>query len=62
MSSVKWFYSCVEYFVDVWYSISFAYRLYLLLGILFIIYLLGSRYMANQIVDTIEPCGTLCLS
>ena len=39
-----------------------AYKLYFILGSLFIIYLLGSRYMANKIGDKIEPCGTPCLS
>ena len=41
---------------------SSAYKLYFILGNLLIIYLMGSRYMANNIGDTIEPCGTPCLS
>ena len=39
-----------------------AYKLYLILRNLFIIYLMGSRYMANKIGDKIKPCGITCLS
>ena len=38
---------------------STAYKLYFILGSLFIIYLMASRYMANKIGDTIEPYGML---
>ena len=41
---------------------SSAYKLYFILGNLFIIYLMGSRYMANKIGDKIELFGTPCLS
>ena len=40
---------------------SSAYKLYFILGNLFIIYLMGllpSRYMANKMRDKFEPCGT----
>ena len=40
---------------------SSAYKLNFILGNLFIIYLMGSRYMSNKIGDKIEPCGTPCL-
>ena len=41
---------------------SSAYKIYFILGNLFIIYLIGCRYMANKIGDKIEPYGTPCLS
>ena len=60
--SVKQFCNCIDYFVGVCISMSSAYKLYLILGNLFIIYLMGSRYMENKVGDKIEPCGTPCLS
>ena len=36
---------------------SSAYKLYFILRNIFIIYLIGSRYMATEIIDKIEPCG-----
>ena len=60
--SFKQFCNCIEYFVGVCISMSSAYKLYFILGNLLIIYLMESRYMANNIGDKIEPCGTSCLS
>ena len=60
--SFKQFCSRIEYFVGVRISMSSAYKLYFILGNLFIIYLMGSLYMANKIGDKIEPCGTPYLS
>ena len=41
---------------------SSAYKLYFILRKLFIIYLIGCRYMANEIGDKVELCGTPFLS
>ena len=59
--SFKQFCNCIEYFVGVCISMSSAYKLYFILGNLLIIYLMGSRYMANNIGDKIEPCVFVCV-